>query len=87
MKERGGEEAKRMAEHLVYDATSIGIVRTGVDRYGRTTGYVILNNSSDLGASLIAAGIVNRCARYDRQGRYAAMSINSGLPRKGYCRG
>jgi endonuclease YncB( thermonuclease family) len=83
--ERGGPEAAAFMEHLVGGRTAICEL-TRERTWGRRVGYCSVGGT-DLGESIVRAGLARDCPRYSG-GRYAAVepAAARSLPFPGYCK-
>jgi micrococcal nuclease len=63
-----GTQAKQFTSDLAFSKT-VTVHKTGVDKYGRTLGYVILPDNTNLNEALLKAGLAWHFIKYNNSPR------------------
>lgn len=77
-----GTKAKQFASDLVF-GRNVKVEKTGIDKYGRTLGYVIVSDSINLNKELLKAGLAWHYKKYNNNPELAQLEEEARRQKKG----
>jgi endonuclease YncB( thermonuclease family) len=81
-KQAFGNAAKQFTSDLAFDKL-VMLQKTGVDRYGRTLGFIILPDGSNLNEEILKAGFAWHFKKYNQDPLLAQMEDTARINHKG----
>ena len=77
-----GNVAKQFTSDLVF-SQNVTLQKTGQDRYGRTLGYIFLEDGTNLNEELLKAGLAWHFVKYNKSPRLSQLESDARLSRIG----
>ena len=77
-----GNAAKQFTSYLVF-SQNVTLQKTGQDRYGRTLGYIFLEDGTNLNEELLKAGLAWHFVKYNKSPRLSQLESDARLSRIG----